>query len=281
MTRKIGKKYQPLDSAPRSTLPADTAKATRSMFNTENLYLAIGDQFDVLFDNVTWDGLSGFGGRSARTLFILAMVTIFQFAEDLPDDQAADAVRTRMDWKYALHLALDYPGLAPAELYEFRQRLLLDSEGQTVFQRMLIRLAKTGILGGKGKRQADVTDVLMTVNALSRMVKVARAMSLALEALAASQPAWLLAISLPHWYERYGQTTITLQWHGCGKEQEALAEAIGVDICYLLKTMTQADKPELASLIEVRTLNQVWREQYWEVDGKVLWRKVPCADVLN
>jgi transposase len=281
MTRKIGRKYQPLNSAPRPTLPVDTARVARSVFNTENLYLAIGDQFDVLFDNVIWDKLSGFSGKPARTLFILAMVTIFQFAEDLPDDQAADAVRTRMDWKYALHLALDYPCLDPSELYEFRQQLLLDSEGQTVFQRMLIRLAKTGILGGKDKRQADVTDVLMTVNILSRVVKVAQAMSLALEALAASQPTWLLAISLPHWYERYGQMLTALQWHGCREKQEALAQAIGADIAYLLEAMGQADKPELNSLDEVQALNQVWREQYWEVDGKVLWRKVTCADVLN
>jgi Transposase domain (DUF772) len=33
-----------------------------------------------------------------------ALVTIFQMAENLTDRQAAEAVRTRIDWKYALGL---------------------------------------------------------------------------------------------------------------------------------------------------------------------------------
>ena len=35
----------------------------------------------------------------------LALVTVFQFMEGLSDRQAADAVRSRLDWKYALGLA--------------------------------------------------------------------------------------------------------------------------------------------------------------------------------
>jgi transposase len=244
------------------------------VFDADNLYLTIGDQFDVLFNDVDWGEPSSFGGTPARTLFILATVTIFQFAEDLPDDQAADAVRTRIDWKYALHLPLDYPGLAPSELYKFRQRLLLNKKGQTVFQRMLTRLAKTGFLGSKDKCQITVTEVLMTVNALSCVEEAVQAMSLALEALAASQPVWLLAISLPHWYERYGQMLPTLQQHDCRKEQEALAQTIGADISYLLEAMTQANKPELASLDEIQALNRVWQKQYRTVEGKVLRRTV-------
>ena len=254
MTRQTDREYQPLNSVPRSTLPADTARAARSVFNTENLYLAIGDQFDDFFDTINWDELNGFGGKSARTLCMLAMVTIFQFAEDLPDDQAADAVRTRMDWKYALHLALDYPGLDPAELHEFRQRLLLDREGQVVFQRILTCLAKIGMLGGKDKRQADATDVLKTVTAITRVENVAQAMSLALEALAASQPAWLLSISLPYWIERYGQKLSLFPWHGNREDLEALVQAVGADMHYLLRAVEQAEVPALAVLPEVQVL---------------------------
>jgi transposase len=38
------------------------------------------------------------------------MITIFQFAQDLSDRAAADAVRSRIDWKYALGLELIDPG---------------------------------------------------------------------------------------------------------------------------------------------------------------------------
>ena len=46
-----------------------------------------------------------------------------QFAEDLSDRRAADAVRGRIDWKYALGLELDDPGFNFSVLSEFRGRL--------------------------------------------------------------------------------------------------------------------------------------------------------------
>src|SRR5512135_397664 len=53
----------------------------------------------------------------------LALVTVMQFAEDLSDRRAADAVRGRIDWKYALGLELDDPGFDFSVLSEFRGRL--------------------------------------------------------------------------------------------------------------------------------------------------------------
>lgn len=38
-------------------------------------------------------------GRPAEAPWRLTLVTIFQFAEDLSDRQAADAVRGRIDWQ--------------------------------------------------------------------------------------------------------------------------------------------------------------------------------------
>ena len=40
----------------------------------------------------------------------LALLTVMQFAEGLLDRQAAEAVRARIDWKYALGLQLSDPG---------------------------------------------------------------------------------------------------------------------------------------------------------------------------
>jgi hypothetical protein len=47
--------------------------------------------------------------------FSLALVSIMQFAEGLSDRQAAEAVRIRIDWKYALLRRVargDIPGAA-------------------------------------------------------------------------------------------------------------------------------------------------------------------------
>jgi transposase len=55
----------------------------------------------------TWKSSEGKPGISP---VILAFVTVFQFMEKLPDRQAAEAVRIRLDWKYALRLPLTYAG---------------------------------------------------------------------------------------------------------------------------------------------------------------------------
>jgi transposase len=238
-------------------LPADTLCAAKSVFHIENLYLVIGDQLDPLFGDLNPDELDAFSARPAGVPFTLAMLTIFQFAEDLPDHQAAMAVRTRMDWKYALHLPMDYPGIDHSELREFRQWLRLDPGGQRVFQRMLTRLARLGLLGSKDKRRAYVDDVLKAVDILSRVEELAEAMSLALEALAARQPDWLRAISLPHWYGRYGPKLATLYRSSCKEEHEALARAIGADISYLLEAIAEAGNPDLARLPEVQAFGPI------------------------
>ena len=47
-----------------------------------------------------------------------------QSLEDLSDRQAADAVRSRIDWKYLLGLEPEDPGFDFSVLSEFRQRLI-------------------------------------------------------------------------------------------------------------------------------------------------------------
>lgn len=249
-------------------LPANIARAAKSVFNIENLYLTIGDQLDSLFGDLNLDDLDAFGEKPASVLFILAMVTLFQFAENLPDRQAADAVRTRLDWKYALHLPMHYPGVDSSALIEFRKRLRLDRAGQFIFQRMLTRVAESGLLGNGNRRRADVVDVLMAVDALSRVEEAAEATSLAIEALASTEPEWLRTISLPHWYERYDRTLLTQRLPSSKEELDALVLSIGADISYLLKTVEKADAPDVALLPEVQALRQVWHQRSEPHEGE-------------
>ncbi len=63
-------------------------------------------------------------GQPAAAPWRLALVSVLQFLEELPDPQAADAVQGRIDWKYALSLDLTDPGFDFSVLSEFRDRLV-------------------------------------------------------------------------------------------------------------------------------------------------------------
>src|SRR6266704_1101880 len=65
----------------------------------------------------------GIRGRPGWSPSRLALVTVLQRAENLTDRLAAEAVRTRIDWKYLLGLALDGPGFDPTLLAEHRPRV--------------------------------------------------------------------------------------------------------------------------------------------------------------
>jgi hypothetical protein len=59
-------------------------------------------------------------GKSALSPAGLALVSVLQFAEGLADRQAPDAVRARIDWKYALGLELTDPGFDYSVLWRTR-----------------------------------------------------------------------------------------------------------------------------------------------------------------
>ena len=50
------------------------------------------------------------------------MVTIMPYVEDLSDRRAAEAIRRRIDWKYALSWELTNPGFDSTVLSAFRTR---------------------------------------------------------------------------------------------------------------------------------------------------------------
>ncbi len=78
------------------------------------------DALGPIYANPQFAELFPKDGQPAIAPAQLALVTIFQFAEGLSDRQAADAVRGRIDWKYALCLELEDPGFDASVLSEFR-----------------------------------------------------------------------------------------------------------------------------------------------------------------
>ena len=87
-------------------VPARTAEIARAAFPKGNRYMQMRDTLGTVYTNAAFADLYPSLGQPAEAPWRLALVTIMQCAENLTDRQAADAVRGRIDWKYALGLDL-------------------------------------------------------------------------------------------------------------------------------------------------------------------------------
>jgi transposase len=263
-----------LHPQPFPALPEDTARVAKAAFKRKgNIYVTIGDQLGSLFADDDFAELYASDGKPAVSPNLLALVTVFQFMENLPDRDAADAVRARIDWKYALHLSLTDMGFDASVLSEFRERLVRHAAAQQMFEHVLQRLQGLDLLRKGGKQRTDATAVLAATELLNRVQLVAETMRLALEELADYRPEWLRSIALPHWYERYSLVLTGFRLPKTKAQQEALALAIATDGFYLLGAIAHPDAPsQAASLPTVLILVQVWQQQFEQQDNGPRWR---------
>ncbi len=118
-------------------VPADTAHVARTIFPTGNLAMRMYDELGMLFRDRDVPDLFPIQGQPAEAPARLALVTILQFMEGLTDRQAAESVRTRIDWKYLLCLELTDRGFHHTVLSEFRSRLLAHGAERRLFATIL------------------------------------------------------------------------------------------------------------------------------------------------
>ncbi len=130
---------------------------------------------------------------------------VLQFIEDLPDRQAAEGVRSRIDWKYLLGLELTDSGFDFSVLCEFRARLMAGSAEQQLLDTLLKQFKERGWLKERGKQRTDSTHVLAAIRNLNRLEGVGETLRAALNDLATVAPDWLRSWVPEEWFERYGR----------------------------------------------------------------------------
>jgi transposase len=91
-------------------IPEETVRVARAAFPKGKLYLAMRDELGIAFSDSDFAELFPSRGQPAFAPWRLALITVMQFLENLSDRQAAEAVRSRIDWKYALGLELTDSG---------------------------------------------------------------------------------------------------------------------------------------------------------------------------
>lgn len=254
-------------------IPELTATIARAAFPQGNVYMTMRNELGVLYADEPFAPFFSSTGQPAVVPWRLALVSILQFAENLTDRQAADAVRGRLDWKYALGLELTDAGFHYSVLSEFRARLVAGSAEHLLLERMLACFKAKHLLKARGKQRTDSTHILAAVRTLNRLELVGETLHHALNILADVAPAWLQAQITPEWFERYGQRFDNARLPKEQTKREQLALTIGEDGMHLLRQIQAAtDLPHLRSLLAVETLRCVWVQHYY-LDGTQLhWR---------
>ena len=263
-----------LQMHPIGPVPEETERVARSSFPKSNIYLRIRDELGAIYDDETFASLYPSRGQSAFSPWRLAVITVIQFAENLSDRQAADAVRGRIDWKYLLGLSLTDPGFDHTVLSEFRSRLIADTSEGLLLDTLLDRLRGLELIKPRGRQRTDSTHVLAAVRRLNRLERVGETLRAALNDIAVEAPQWLQALAADEWYERYGSRVENYRLPKTDVAREQLASTIGGDGRKLLLAIDTTGIPELAQLSAVRMLRQVWAEQYIEENGQIRWREV-------
>src|SRR5215204_7695495 len=260
---------------PIGAIPAETVRVARAAFPKGTLITRLRDEFSSFSRDETFREPYPPRGQPGLAPWRLALVTVFQFLETLSDRQAADAVRARINWKYALGLELTDPGFHFSVLAEFRARLVAGGAEPLLLDTMLERFKARGLVKARGKQRADSTYVLAAVRDLSFLERVAETLRAALDDLAAVAPDWLRGVAKPVWFERYGRRVEDYRLPKSREEREALALEVGADGFVLLDALDAPDAPAaVGELAMVRTLRDVWRVHYACDDGRLRWRGV-------
>jgi transposase len=249
-----------LSSRGIAPVPEETAAVARAAFPKGNPYMQMRDELGSLYTDDMFADLYPKDGQPAVQPWRLALVTVMQFAENLTDRQAAEAVRDRIAWKYALSLTLTDAGFDYSVLCEFRQRLLDHGAAQRLLDVMLHQFAARGWLRSRGKQRTDSTHILAAIRRLNE--------------LAVEAPAWLKQRVNADWFDTYSQRTSNYLLPKKDAERKTWAEQVGQDGFFLLEEIYhRGHHPELAQLPAVEMLRQVWIQHFYIDEGRVCLRE--------
>jgi transposase len=253
-------------------IPEETKRVARATFPRGNVYMRMRDELGAIDEDQLFIALFPSRGQPAAAPWRLALTTMMQFAEGLADRQAAEAVRSRIDWKYALSLELTDAGFDHTVLSEFRTRLLAGGAEQLLLDALLARLHERGLLKARGRQRPDSTHVLAAIRGLNRLERVGESLRHALNSLAVVSSDWLRSRVPPEWFDRYGARIESYHLPKTAAGREELAATIGADGHRLLQAVEAAtDLPWLQKIPAVKILQRLRAEQYTDPPGTLRW----------
>jgi transposase len=259
-----------LKPSPIPAVPAQTAQVARAAFPKGNPYLTLREQLGTIFQDEDFAELFPADGQPGLPPWRLALVTILQFRENLPDRQAAEAVRARIDWKYLLGLELTDAGFDFSVLSEFRARLLAGGREQLLLEKLLDCCRELALVKARGKQRTDATRVLAAIRVMNRLELIGETMRAALNELSTVAPAWLQSVVPSEWYQRYRRRIEDDRLPQSKEQRTAYAHLLGEDGFRLLDCLAGADVPAAwRDLPTVTALRLVLARHYERVQQTV------------
>jgi transposase len=102
------------------SIPAETMRVAPAAYPKGSLAMRLRDELGGIYRDEQFVSLFPSRGQPAEAPWRLALVLVLQYVDGLTDRQAADAIRGRIDWKYALGLELTDAGIdASARIASF------------------------------------------------------------------------------------------------------------------------------------------------------------------
>ncbi|MCD9874747.1 transposase [Streptomyces guryensis] len=246
-----------------------TAQVARASNPGGTTAIWVRDRLDGLWcdeDFADWYPRDGRPGLSPAQL---ATVCVLQFLLGLSDRQAAEAVRCRIDFKYAMAMELDDPGFHHSVLADFRDRLAGDGRADRLLDLALARLKEAGLVRERTTQRTDSTHVLAAVRDLTRLELITEAVRAALEEVAGISPHLLDELVEEDWGLRYGRP-VRLGKNPTKPKTRFLAT--GNDAVRLLEHLYQHGT-DRTSGPHVQALRQITVQNYHrDAAGHLRWR---------
>jgi len=266
-------------------IPEQTQLVAKAAFPKGNIYIEMRDSLGSIYSDEQFTSLFSNTGQPALSPWRMALITIMQFAENLSDRQAADAVRARIDWKYALSLELTDDGFVHTALTKFRKRFIENNENEILFDAMLQKLREQGLFDKVIKQRTDSTHIFAYIKRLNRIELTGATLQNALNALASAVPEWLRKKVPGAWFQRYSYPIDNFKLPKSEKKRLERVIQIGTDGHQLLSWILDEEPNHWLKKIEaVETLRLTWIQEFYLEEEKVYWRESkdlpPSAKIL-
>lgn len=263
-------------SLPMPPLPEEVVRVAHAVFPQGNVFLQVRDALGTIYTDEAFADRFPTPGQPAFAPWRLALVTIFQFLEGLTDRQAADAVRDRRAWTYALSLELTDSGCDQTVRSKFRARLVEGKAEQRLLDLLVGRCREGGWLKAHGRQRTDSTPILANIRSLSRTLRVAQTMVYVLHVLSEVAPDGIRTPVPIEWVERYGQRLEEERLPKEEQERTPYANQVGADGWMLLDALQAPGVPDwMKTLPAVTTLCTRGEQPLEAREQGGQWRKEP------